>query len=229
MQPYVFPYLGYFQLINASDKFVFLDDVNFIKNGWINRNRILLNGQGFLFSIPLKDGSSFKKISETEISENRFNVWRIKFLKTLEQAYKKAPCFEDVHELVLSIFKQSFETINQLAKESIIQLSNYLDIKTTFEKSSTIYDNKDLKGEARIIDICLKEKATHYFNAIGGLNLYNKEKFSKNKIELFFIKATSQSYPQFSNDFINNLSIIDVLMFNEPNHIKTLLSQYELI
>lgn len=88
MQPYIFPYIGYFQLINAVDKFIIYDDVNYIKQGWINRNKILLNNEDYLFTFPLKNASSYKKINEIELSENLYSKWKIKFFKTLE-VYKK--------------------------------------------------------------------------------------------------------------------------------------------
>jgi len=93
MQPYVFPYIGYFQLIELADVFVFYDDVNFIKQGWINRNNVLANNKSLLFTIPLNKISSFVKINEVIINENFFNKWQNKFLRTIEQSYKKAPFF----------------------------------------------------------------------------------------------------------------------------------------
>lgn len=227
MQPYIFPYLGYFQLVYASDKFVFLDDVNFIKQGWINRNNILINNSPGLFTIPLNNSSSNKLILETQIS-NRSN-WRNDFEKKIALAYKKAPFFQSAKELILSIIHHPTGIIGELAKQSIIAVSDYLNIKTEFVSSSTVYDNKELKGQERIIDICVKEHAVNYLNPIGGLALYNKEVFKEKSIDLFFIKSLSKSYNQFSREFIPNLSIIDVLMFNDPEEINGYLKQYELV
>lgn len=227
MQPYIFPYLGYLQLVYASDKFVFLDDVTFIKQGWINRNNILINNSSNLFSIPLNNSSSNKLILETQIS-NKTN-WRNDFEKKITLAYKKAPFFQSAKELILSIINNPADTIGELAKQSIITVSNYLNIETEFVNSSAVYNNKELKGQERIIDICVKENAGNYLNPIGGLALYNKEVFKEKSINLFFIKSLYKSYNQFSGEFIPNLSIIDVLMFNDPGAISGYLKQYELV
>ena len=132
MQPYLFPYIGYYQLINAVDKFIVYDDVAFIKQGWINRNNILLNNQKYLFFAPVKAISSFKIISETEI-DYKFD-WIRKTVLTFEQAYKKAPFYKEVMPVIESVFLSKKETISQLAIESLIQVSNYLGIKTEIQK-----------------------------------------------------------------------------------------------
>ena len=179
MQPYVFPYVGYFQLINAVDIFVFYDDVNFIKQGWINRNNILVNGQPFLFTIPLKKPSSFVKINEVMINEKMRGQWQKKFLLTLQQNYKKAPFFEEGFSIVENIFASSIDeiSISKLAIKSVLEVCNYLDIDTKIISSSTIYENKDLSGKERVIDICKKENSLHYINPIGGQELYEQSYF----------------------------------------------------
>lgn len=97
MQPYLFPYIGYFQLLNAVDMFVVFDDVNFIKKGWINRNNILVNRQKYLFTVPLKDASQNKLIKEVQIADDG---WQEKFLKTVAQSYKKAEFFDEAFALI---------------------------------------------------------------------------------------------------------------------------------
>src|SRR5688572_18113469 len=89
MQPYFFPYLGYFQLIYASDKFVFYDDVNYIKSGWINRNRLLLNGEAKYFTVPLSGASSYSKISRVGINQQN-PKWRSNMIDTFRMAYRHA-------------------------------------------------------------------------------------------------------------------------------------------
>ncbi|MBC7525086.1 MAG: WbqC family protein [Flavobacterium sp.] len=227
MQPYLFPYIGYYQLINAVDKFVVYDDVAFIKQGWINRNNMLLNKKKHLFFAPVKSISSFKKISETEI-DYKFD-WTKKTLLTFEQSYKKAPFHKEVMPILESVFLSKKETISELAFESLFQVSNYLELKTGFQKTSSIYNNQELKGEDRVIDICLKEKTKQYINPIGGQELYQKENFSKKGITLNFIKTHPITYKQYNDDFVPWLSIVDVLMFNPKEEVIKMLNQFELI
>ena len=230
MQPYIFPYLGYFQLINAVDKFVFYDDVNYIKGGWINRNQILLNGNKNLFSIPLKNASSFQTISETLIHAELYLIWKKKFLKSLEQSYRKAPFFDDVYHLIQHVFELDNKTITELCIESIKQVSTYLELKTVFETSSQQYaTTKGMEKAARLISICQLNCTDTYINPSGGKELYQKEYFKENGIDLFFIENQLPPYKQFNNDFVAGLSIIDVLMFNSKEEVKKMLNQYHLV
>lgn len=229
MQPYVFPYIGYFQLIKSVDVFVFYDDVNYIKQGWINRNKILVSGKELLYTIPLKDASSFNTIRETEVNVHLFVKWRAKFLRTLEQSYKKAPYFEEVYKLIVNILDNDFTLIADLANESIIKISAYLGIITKFLCSSSDYpDTKSLDRESRLIEIIKRNNAVCYINPIGGQELYTKEFFLKKGIELSFIKSKQINYKQFNNEFIPWLSIVDVMMFNSPEEVNSMLDQYEL-
>jgi hypothetical protein len=227
MQPYIFPYIGYYQLINAVDKFVVYDDVNFINKGWINRNYILVNGSACLFSIPLKNASQNRLIQQVELSEE-FN-WRTKLLKTIEHSYKKAPCFTAVYPILTDVIMSQVTKIHELAVLSLKSVCNYLQVKTGFQDSSSLYDNKPLKGQERIINICEKEKAYHYINPIGGTEIYSRTLFEEKGIKLSFIKTEPITYRQFKNDFVPHLSIIDVLMFNPKDEVIKMLSQYELL
>ncbi len=227
MQPYIFPYIGYFQLINSVDKFVIYDDVNFINKGWINRNRILNNGKESLFSIPLKEASQNKLINEIEV--NWDNSWKNKFLKTLEQCYKKAPFYQDVLPLIEQTISLDNEVISKVIENNLKLVCEYLAIKTEIISSSSIYKNTHLKAQERILDICLQERATQYVNPIGGLELYDKDFFEAKNIELNFIKSNPIEYKQYKNEFVPWLSMIDILMFNSKEEIKSLLNSYELI
>src|SRR6476620_1801279 len=126
MQPYVFPYSGYFQLMNAVDKFVFYDDVAFIKQGWINRNNILLDGKKYLFTVPVKNISSFSLINETYVSDKPFN-WQKKLLNTFRLAYGKAPFFKKVFPMIEEVINSSCDqSISTVAKNSINIVLQYL-------------------------------------------------------------------------------------------------------
>jgi WbqC-like protein family len=227
MQPYIFPYIGYFQLINAVDKFVIYDDVNFINKSWINRNRILNNGQESLFTIPLKEASQNKLINEIEV--NWDDSWKNKFFKTLEQCYKKAPFYQDVLSIIEETFNNDKEIISKVIEVNLILICKYLDINTAIVSSSGIYKNNHLKAQERILDICIQEKAEHYVNPIGGVELYDKSFFENQNIKLSFIKSNLIEYKQFKNDFVPWLSMIDVLMFNSKEKIKEFLNNYELV
>ena len=229
MQPYIFPYIGYFQLVNAVDKFVFYDDVNFIKQGWINRNRILLNGKDHLFTVPVKDVSSFRGINEAEIDQKNFPVWKKKFYRTITAAYSKAPSCSEVNEIIVKVFDSPVSTISDIAKNSVVEVAKYLDLQTSFVASSTIYNNGHLRSQDRVIDICKKEEARQYINASGGSELYSKNTFRTEKIELSFLRTKEINYKQFSENFVPGLSIIDVLMFNPKDTVVQFLNNYELV
>jgi hypothetical protein len=229
MQPYLFPYFGYYQLINAVDKFIVYDDVNFIKQGWINRNNILVNGKSYLFTVPLKNQSSFNKINATKVNEKVYFLWVNKFLKTVEQNYSKAPFYNEVLSLLNNIFQIEDEHISSIALKSLKLVSEYIGINTVFEDSTVIYSNQNLSSQDRVLDICIKENANYYLNPIGGVDLYSKKDFLDNGIVLNFIKSKKLEYRQFNQEFVPNLSIIDILMFNNISSIKKNLNNYELI
>jgi hypothetical protein len=229
MQPYFFPYIGYFQLLSAVNTFVFYDDVDFIKGGWINRNRVLANGQPYLFTLPLKNASSFKKINETEIDSDKFDLWRTKTLRLFEQSYARAPYVAQGLELVNTIFIKEYSDVAQIAKESILTIVNFLGLSTDITLTSSIYENSNLSAQTRVLDICCKEGASVYINAAGGKSLYDKEAFKNVNIDLHFIKPVLEPYPQGKTlTFVPGLSIIDVIMNNSKEDIIKLVSKCEL-
>lgn len=227
MQPYIFPYIGYFQLIQAVDKFVFYNDVNFIKKGWIHRNRILLNGKEFLFTIPCAGISQNKKICETKLAMDYKE--KNKFLLTVSQSYKRAPNFEKVYPLIERVINKDFQHIDDLAMESVKQVCQLLGIKTELTESKNQYNNEELRKADRLIDICNKEKILSYINPVGGQEIYTKEYFLDRGITIRFMKPNPISYPQFEGEFVPWLSIIDVLMFNAHEKITAYLRNFELI
>jgi len=228
MQPYFMPYIGYFQMVYAVDAFVFYDDVNYIKQGWINRNRILINGESRFITVPLIQAGSFKMIKDTEIDYRRNEL--VKLLKAIELAYKKAPFFEEIFPLTAQILEKEYINIAELAKESIVRVSDYLSITTRFYTSSTDFpESRGLDKAERLQAICKKINAEKYINAIGGQELYSKEEFFKEVIQLQFIKSLPIAYKQFGNEFVPWLSILDVLMFNSKEEVKKMLTQFELV
>lgn len=229
MQPYLFPYIGYFQLIKAVDKFVFYDDVNFIKGGWINRNRILINGSEHYITVPCVSASQNKRIMDVEVDTK--NKEYSNLLKTIEMAYRKAPCFGHVFPILENILSPvEHISISKLAEKSITEISKYLLLETEFLNSSISFqESKGLEKADRLIAICKKTGANIYINTGGGIELYSSHIFEQHKVHLSFIKSNSIHYTQFRNEFIPWLSIIDVLMFNSPEEAKYLLDQSEIL
>jgi hypothetical protein len=227
MQPYLFPYIGYFQLINAVDKFVIFDDVNYINKGWINRNRILLNKQEYTFTIPLEKVSQNKLINEVNIVNEI--KWKAKFLKTIETAYKKAPMFHQIFPLIEEVINFEERNLSAYICHSIRKLCSTFGIKAQIIESTVQYNTCKLKGQDKILEICLQEKATQYINPIGGTEIYQHDSFEQKQLELLFLKSKSIVYTQFGNDFIPWLSIIDVLMFNSKEKISDFLTEYKLV
>ena len=228
MQPYVFPYIGYFQLVHAADVFVFYDDVHYINRGWINRNRILVNGKDQMFTIPCKDASQNKLIMDVALL--RDDKTTQKLLATLRMAYSKAPHFKTAYPLIESILADSsIATISELAIKSVMAISDHLGLQRTFRVSSEAYDNRELKRADRLIDICHKEAITHYINAAGGREIYTKEYYEAQGVHIDFLISERADYTQLHDTFVPWLSIIDVLMFNSPAHItEQILPAYRL-
>ncbi len=227
MQPYFFPYIGYFQLINAVDKFVVYDDVAYIKNGWINRNRIMVSNKTQYITTPVTNASTNYLINETQIVN--YQRFKNKFLKTIKYNYSKAPYFNEIFNLLKEIFSEDFYYISKLNVSLLFRILDYLKIKTEILIASESFGNQDLNSQERVLDICKKENATIYINAIGGTELYDKEKFKNSNINLYFLKPKYISYKQQNNEFIPWLSIIDVMMFNYPEKINKMLNEYSLI
>lgn len=228
MQPYFFPYIGYWQLINAVDKFVIYDDVNYIKSGWINRNSILVNGEAKLINIRMNKASSNKLINEIEIAHN--DIYNKKLLKTIKESYSKAPFFENVFSLVENVINQDQKNLAKYLELSIREVCKYLGIDTEIMISSEISKNNDFKGQDKVIEICKLLYADQYINAIGGQALYSTLDFASQGIKLKFLKTDDIRYRQIAeNKFVPNLSIIDVIMFNEPQKVNAMLDNYELL
>jgi len=228
MQPYLFPYIGYYQLMHAVDRFVVLDDVTFIKQGWINRNRLLVNGNAAYFTVPLRRHSSDTLIRDVEISDSPKPRWRGKLLRTIANDYRRAPSFDRVYPLVERVIGGPFTRIADMARASLREVIDYLGISVSVVESAAMYGNAHLKGQARVIDTCLAERADDYVNAIGGQSLYSREAFVAHGIRLHFITTAPIEYRQFNTPFVPSLSVIDLLMFNAPAQARELLTRYEL-
>lgn len=213
MQPYLFPYAGYFNLIGQVDKFVFYDDVNFIKGGWINRNRLIIAGEVRYFTVPLVGASPNLKINEVKVQARA--LWERKLLASIQQSYAKAPNFAGAFDCVREVLSGGEgEGIAQLAKRSIRLTAERIGISVDFVESSTVYDNQHLSSSARVLDICCREGASTYVNPPGGRALYRYEDFLAHGITLRFNDVGLKPYKQFTDAFTPGLSVLDMMMFN---------------
>ena len=229
MQPYFFPYIGYFQLINAVDTFVVYDNIEFTKKGWFNRNRLLFNGTIDYFTINIKKGSDFLDVRDREIAPVYFEKELPRMLRQIGQSYRKAPCFDTVFPLIRGILEHEEYNLFKYIHATILNLIRHLDLTTEVVVSSTIPIDHSLKAERRLFEICRHFSAEHYINPIGGMALYPKEDFLEQNIRLSFISTRPLEYPQLGDAFVPNLSIIDVMMFNPTEKIRQFLDEYELI
>ncbi len=212
MQPYFFPYIGYFQLINSVDLFVSFDDVNFIKKGWIHRNRILLNGVDHQISLPIQKMSQNKKINESFIFEAKKEKKAL--VNLIIDAYKKkAPYFDENFEVIRDLILSDEENIAIYNTSNLKNLSRYLGIATKFVYSSEVAQDVALTGQDKIINLVKHFKGDTYVNASGGKDLYDKGMFSAANIDLRFVPSRPLCYSQGASEFVSNLSVIDVLMY----------------
>lgn len=250
MQPYFFPYIGYFQAINAVDKYILYEHIRFIKKSWISNNRMRIrNGHEISLKIPLSDASSNRTIAETRIDNHK--DWRGKILKDVRMIYRNSPYYKEIFPFLEDIFRPEYTFIHQLNGESIKAIARYLDIGTeiqiyndhflpleadleeidhgNYRKFTYLEKTRPVRRTARIIAMCRNEGAKVYINAIGGIGLYSKEEFRQYGLDLKFLKTNDFTYNQHSKDYLPNLSIIDVLFFNGKDGTRNLLNEYTLI
>lgn len=226
MQPYLFPYFGYYQLVNLVDKFVFYDDVTYIKGGYINRNSILINGAPLRFTLPVLSASSNKKINELFFS----NETR-KILYTIQQSYSKAPFFKQIYPLIEAVLCSEERNVSLLCAQSIKTVFNYLGVDKKYYSSSDISFDRSKSPAEKLIDMAGLLNCNHYINPIGGVELYDKEFFENKNVKLSFINMLNVNYVQgltSCSEFFPNLSMIDVLMWNDVAQIKKMFFNYEL-
>ncbi|MFZ5491984.1 MAG: WbqC family protein [Pseudomonadota bacterium] len=223
MQPYLFPHLGYFQLIRAVDAFVVYDDVNYIKGGWINRNYILANGDKQLITLPLQGASPNKLINQVEVGGQH------KILQSLRHSYGKAPHFDAVYPMLADIFAQAEKNLARFLDYQLRRICDHLGLRPQWHISSVLDKDKGLRGQDKILAICQELGTTHYINVPGGRALYDQPSFAARGLRLSFIQPRPVSYRQFGTGFVPGLSIIDVMMFNDREQCARLLGEYDLV
>lgn len=246
------PYLGYFQAIAAVDKYILYDNLAYIVNGWVNKNRIReRNHPPTWLIVPIKQKSSFALIRDTRIDNSQ--PWQRKMLIQIRQGYSRAAFFKEVFPLFEEILTRKYETISELNAYSVKKICEFMEIRTEIVSDSCLYQSVEdglallekgdysafpamtktypIKKVARVIALCDFEGADHFVNAIGGTELYSKEEFATYGIKLDFIKMHDIMYSQNSSDdsFEPHMSIIDVLMHNGKEGTKQLLKEYTLV
>jgi hypothetical protein len=228
MQPYFFPYIGYFQLINSVDEFVIYDNIQFSKNGWINRNRILVNGKDEYISLPLKKDSDYLNVNQRLLSDT-WSVDRIKLLNRVTESYRKAPQFQQIYPLFEKCLNVEYMNLFDFLYSSLKEVLFFMDVQSKIIVSSSIDIDHGLKSEEKVLAICKAQNATTYINPIGGIELYSKGRFEINAITLQFQKSNPINYSQLKNEFVPWLSILDVLMFNSKESVRSFLHDYQII
>jgi len=227
MQPYFLPYLGYFQLIGAVDRFVIYDTIKYTKKGWINRNQMLVGGKASMFSIPLRKGSDYLNVFDRYVSD-AYNPEKLS--AQITGAYRKAPQFSTVMPVIDNILSYPSENLFDFIQNSLVECCDFLELRTPLLTASEVEEGVSEKtGEERVIDICNRLSANTYINPPGGRALYEPQSFSAHGLDLQFIDPRLSPYTQFGQPFVPYLSILDVMMFNPAEHIHNhLLKDYAL-
>ncbi len=227
MQPYLFPYIGYFQLLAAVDEFVVYDNIQYTKKGWINRNRFLQNGKDVMFSVPLAKDSDYLDVRDRRIADAYEPA---SLLGRFAGAYAKAPHYAEVRPLLEDVFAQDERNLFAFLHHGLVRTAAHLGVTTTIRVSSTVAVDHGLSGQDKVLALCSALGATTYVNAIGGVELYSRSDFAARGVELRFLQPLPVEYEQLGQPFVPWLSIIDVLMFNPLDTVRGWLqSGYELV
>jgi hypothetical protein len=227
MQPYFFPYIGYFQLMHAVDEFVVYDNIEFSRKGWIHRNRILVNNAAAYISLPVKKDSDYLPVCDRYLAET-WPVEKKKLYNRIAEAYRKAPFFNPVISVVEACLDVDERNLFRFILHSLNQVRSYLGIVTPMRISSQVAIDHNLKAQDKVLALCKACNASEYINPIGGVELYGRDRFAEEGIDLQFLKANPITYSQFQGEFVPSLSIIDVMMFNPVERIREYLVQFSL-
>jgi hypothetical protein len=219
MQPYLFPYIGYFQLVAAVDHFVFYDDVQYINDGWINRNRL---PHGW-FTVPVAADRLSTPIKDRRVASGPYRHFRRKWLKGFEQRYRRAPYYLPVRELVEQTFVAGPSTIDWMAQRSIRYTSAYLGLDPVFTVSSALDYDRELPAQGKLLSLLGEYGVKRYINQAGGRHLYQSSVFADNGIELNFLHSTLD-YAADGAGF--GFSILHLLAHHSPQQCRQWLSHY---
>lgn len=240
MQPYFFPYIGYFQLISEVNIFVLYDKVSYRKSSWLQRNRIKDKGtsQPLYLSVPVQHHSSKKLIENVRITEN--DDWKTQFKNLIYYNYKRAPFFDEVFEFIVELIFNDEKSLHKYNGNILLNISEKLGIMTSIIIENEAHEQveanlrnmhipNELRKQQRVIQLCKLYDSKDYINPINGMSLYDFDFFERHNTQLHFMEAERIEYPQFTQPFCENMSIIDVLMHNGFNGTKELLQHRKLI
>ncbi len=227
MQPYLFPYLGYYSLIKNTDYFVFFDTPQYIRKGWINRNRIS-DGKGDCVYITVPIEKTARETSINEILISQKSNWREKIAGQLTVYKKRAPYYKQVRSLIDDVFSYEGNSISELAIRSITGVCQYLDMEIkydVFSKMNMSHISVNAPDEWALY-ITKELGFDTYVNPPGGKSFFDNNKYKNENIELEFLTQELIAYNQRQGGFVPGLSIIDVLMFCEPKVVLSMLEHY---
>lgn len=222
MQPYFFPYIGYFQLMHAADVFVFLDDVQYIDRGWVNRNQIQLEGRLAWLTMPVE-----KAGRDLSINQRKFLLEQgVDPIKRKLQAAYRNELASPGWRLTVNLLDFPLANVAGFNENLLSTIAAELNIHCELLVSSRLGIEPGLRGQDRIIAVCRRLKATHYINPIGGLALYDGQRFLDAGIRLSFLRTTS--IPSQSEQGHVHLSIIDDLIRAGVPAVRSKLAEFTL-
>jgi hypothetical protein len=211
-QPQFLPWLGYFDKIRQSDVFILLDNVQFKKNEWQNRNRIRTDQGAQWLTVPVKHNFG-QNINEVIINNNM--DWRRRHLKAIEQHYRKSPHFDKYFMLFEELYAKEWISLEELNSFIILEIVKILEIDTKIVKSSEIKTTG--KSTDRLIELCEYFKASSYLSGIDGKKYMDFDQFKRHNIKVvtqdYQHPVYNQLYTRSDEEFVSHLSILD-LLFN---------------
>jgi len=226
MQPYFFPYIGYFQLMAACDLFVIRDDAQFIAGGWVNRNRILVGGMPRWITMPVARAPHHLPIKAREYLLDHPLARRIR--RRIVAAYEGAPYFAATMVTIDEALSCQDANVAEYNTRLLAMLARRLGINTPVCMASGI-GSTQLRGEQRVIEICIQVEASTYVNPVGGAHLYDRTHFAEFGVMLRFLRSCAPAYRQFGDASVSSLSVIDVMMFNDASSIAEMIRAYHLV
>lgn len=226
MQPYFFPYIGYFELICRTDRWIVFDTAQYIRHGWVNRNRILHPTQGWQYIIvPTARHEQKTPIHEIRIANT--DRWRERLLGQLQHYRKQAPYFRAVMDLVAECLEPGEDSLSRLNVKSLQRVCTYLGIAfnyTVFSEMKLTLGPVEEPGDWAL-RIAEALGASEYINPPGGAGLFNPAKFAASRIKLTIQPPIDFVYRCGKYTFEPNLSILDVLMWNAPETVQSYLDE----
>jgi hypothetical protein len=227
MQPFFFPYLGYFSLMKHTDNWIVFDDIRYSNQAWGNRNRILKHPEGWAWiNVPVKDHKRETFYSNILI-QNEIN-WKRKIINQFEYYKIHAPFYKDVLKIIQEVFSEDFSHLVDLNIHAMKKVCEYLKIDFKYTKFSemNLGINSVQHPGQWALEICKAIKSTNYVNPCEGHPIYDKKEYDDAGISLQFIINRVSPYDQKRAEFEARLSIIDVMMWNSVERVNELIDDF---